>query len=100
MSANEFPQVIRMSDFWKCPDCGKAVEQKLDVCSSCYYERDSCVACGGSGVRDVGGQLGPEPCPECGGEGILYPIPEGRCQSGCGEAIKHGSFDVCDGCKA
>lgn len=98
MSAD--PKVVRIADYWKCRDCEKQVPESVDVCASCYYERDRCPSCKGEGVRDVGAPapIGPEPCPDCDGEGFTYTIPAGRCQS-CSDPIKHGNNDLCPACQ-
>ncbi len=53
-----------------CRTCPRIIEEDtLDLCPTC--QAASCLACGGTGVSDMGTDFNPEPpCPKCDGQGI------------------------------
>ena len=61
---------------WDCRNCGARVDEMIDGCLLCGYERKPCTSCDGSGVINSGPHptgVAAEPCNNC-DEGYYYPL--------------------------
>lgn len=82
---------------WPCRNCGAGVDEMIDNCLLCGYERKQCTSCDGTGVIDSGPHpVGcAEPCNNC-DEGHYYPPVEVNDCAACGDrpAVRdeEGSF--------
>ena len=68
------PRTEYSSNSWPCRNCGAGVDEMIDNCLLCGYERQKCTSCDGTGVIDSGPHpVGcEEPCNNC-DEGHYYP---------------------------